>query len=134
MICMALLPCALASGAGEEAAAREPLEAYLRGHAMASAEEMDRAFHPQARIQGVRADGSFADWSLEEYKKGFTGKRAPDEDKRKRSIDFIDIRGDAAVARVTLDYPAARFTDYFLLLRRDGRWVIMNKVFHVQKK
>ena len=33
-----------------------------------------------------------------------------------------------------LDYPAVRITDYFTLLKVDGTWKIMNKVFHSEPK
>lgn len=117
-----------------ETAARLPLEAYIRGHATGNPAEMDRAFHPNAHIQGTRADGAFVDWSLADYKRGFNGSPAPDEAQRKRSIDFLEIRGNTAIARLTLDYPSAVFTDYFLLMSLNGEWRIMNKIFHVQLK
>lgn len=130
---LAFLTMALAQSPADSAA-RLPLEAYLRGHATANPTEMDRAFHPSARIQGLRLDGNFADWSLSDYKRGFTGTPAPDESQRKRSIDFLEVRGNTAIARVTLDYPTAVFTDYFLLMSLNGEWRIMNKIFHVQRK
>ena len=60
---------------------------------------------------------------------GFKGKPAEDEAKRKRSIDQIDVTGNAAMARVTLNYPSGTFTDYFVLLKVDGEWKIANKVW-----
>jgi hypothetical protein len=131
---LALAITLFASDADQQAAARLPIEAYLRGHATQNPAEMDRAFLPTARIQGVRLDGKYMDWSLEEYKRGFSGKPFPDEAQRKRTIDLIDIRGTAAIARATLDYPSAVFTDYFLLLLQNGEWRIANKVFSVRAK
>jgi hypothetical protein len=124
----------LLAQAGEEAAARKPVEDYLQGHATGKAEHMDRAFHPGAHIQGHRLGGTFVDWTLEEYKKGFRGTPAEDEAQRKRTIDFVQVNGTAGIAKATLDYPAAIFTDYFVLLKHEGQWKIMNKVFAVQKK
>lgn len=45
---------------------------------------------------------------------------------------MVDVTGNAAVARIELDYPAAFITDYFSLLKIDGEWKIMNKIFHVR--
>ena len=59
---------------------------------------------------------------------------AEDEAKRKRSIDQVDVTGNAAMARVTLDYPSGTFTDYFVLLKVDGEWKIANKVWTRQPK
>ena len=57
-----------------------------------------------------------------------------DESQRKRRIDRIDVSGNAAMARVTLDYPSGTFTDYFVLLKVNGEWKIANKVWTRQPK
>jgi hypothetical protein len=62
------------------------------------------------------------------------GTPAADEAQRKRRVDFIDITGDAAVAKLTLDYPEVTFTDYLLLLKVDGEWKIVNKTFNSNRK
>ena len=40
----------------------------------------------------------------------------------------IDITGIAASAKIELDYPEIFFTDYFLLLKVDGEWKIIDKI------
>ena len=117
----------------ERALARKPLEAYLQGHATGDAAHMRRAFLPTAHVEGMR-DGKFVSRTLEEYLAGFNGKPAGDEAQRRRRIDTIDISGNAAMARVNLDYPATVLTDYFVLLKVDGEWKIANKVWTAQKK
>jgi Putative lumazine-binding len=39
------------------------------------------------------------------------------------------VVGDAAVAKIALKRPGARLTDYMSLLKVDGRWLIVNKIF-----
>ena len=112
----------------EQAAVRAPLEAYLQGHATGDGAFMRKAFLPTAHIEGIR-DGKFLSWTADEYIAGFKGKPAEDEAERKRSIDQVDVTGNAAMARVTLDYPSGTFTDYFVLLKVDGEWKIANKVW-----
>ena len=119
---------ALAQQASEDAAVRKPLEAYLQGHATGDASHMRSAFLPTAHIEGIR-DGKFLSWTADEYIAGFNGKPATDEAQRRRSIDEVDVSGNAAMARVTLDYPSGTFTDYFVLLKVDGEWKIANKVW-----
>ncbi len=46
-------------------------------------------------------------------------------------IVSIDITGDTAVVKVIDEYLGSKFTDYLTMLRTDGRWVIVNKVFYV---
>ena len=118
----------LAATPDDVAAARKPLEAYLQGHATGDGAWMRKAFLPTAHIEGIR-DGKFLSWTTDEYIAGFKGKPADDEAKRKRSIDAVDINGNAAMARITLDYPSGVFTDYLVLLKVDGEWKIANKVW-----
>lgn len=66
---------------------------------------------------------------MDDYTSRFTGKPAPDEATRKRTIDSVNISGNAAMARATLVHGATTFTDYFVLLKVDGEWKIANKVY-----
>ena len=119
--------------AAEAAAVRVPLASYLKGHATGDGAYMRKAFLPTARIEGIR-DGKFVSWTVDEYAAGFKGAPAADEAQRKRSVDAVDVSGNAAMARVTLDYPSGTFTDYFVLLKVDGEWKIANKVWTRQPK
>ena len=117
----------------EKAAARVPLENYLKGHATGEAEYMRKAFHTEGKLIFMR-DGKYTTRTFEEYIGGMSGKPAPDEAKRKRWIESIDISGDAAVGKIILDYPSGKFTDYMTLLKIDGEWKIVNKSFHLERK
>lgn len=121
------------SDTAEMAAVRIPLQSYLQGHATGDGATMRKAFLPTAHIEGIR-DGKFVSWTVDEYVAGFKGTPAPDEAQRKRSIDEVDVSGNAAMARVTLDYPSGAFTDYFVLLKVDGEWKIANKAWTRQPK
>ena len=126
---MSFLPVAAVTGQqSEEGAVRAAIEQYFRGHATGSAAEMRKAFLPTAHIEGVR-NGTFTSWTADDYSSRFTGKPAPDEATRKRTIDSIDVSGTAAMVRATLVHGATTFTDYFVLLKVDGSWKIANKVY-----
>jgi len=44
----------------------------------------------------------------------------------------IDVEGDAASVRIELDnWTGHRFTDFFTLVKIDGRWQILSKVFYL---
>ena len=119
--------------ADEKAAVRVPLENYIKGHETGDGEYMKKAFHTEGNMIFVR-DGKYMTRSFAEYIKGFTGKPAADEKDRKRVIEAIDVIGTAAVAKVILDYPNVKFTDYFTLLKIEGEWKIINKSFHAEQK
>lgn len=119
--------------AAEEAAVRAAVQHYLIAHATGDGSHHEMVFHPEAKLFWVR-DGALNTRTSAEYIAGSPGKPADDEDQRRREITMVDVTGDAAVAKVVLDYPNALFTDYMSLLRVDGEWRIVNKTFTVRPK
>ena len=63
----------------------------------------------------------------EQFAEGFNGKPATDEAKRKRTYEIVDMAENFAAVRVNLDYPGWRGVDYVVLLKVDGKWMIMSK-------
>lgn len=118
-----------AARSAEQDAVCQPIEQYFLGHAHDDAAFMRRAFLPTAHIESMR-DGVFTSWPLELYCARFKGVPAADEASRRRTIDWLDIGGDAACAKVTLVHGASTFTDYFVLLNTGAGWRIANKAFH----
>lgn len=119
--------------ADEKDLARIPLENYLKGHATGNPEFIRQAFYKDARIMAFR-DGKITNLSVEEFAGRFNGKAADDEAKRRRTIESLDISGNAAIAKIVLDYPAVKFVDYMSLLKIDGEWKIVNKSFYAEPK
>jgi hypothetical protein len=119
--------------ADEEAAVRAAVQHYLIAHATGDGSHHEMVFHPEAKLFWIR-DGALSTRTSAEYIAGSPGKPADDEDQRRREITMVDVTGDAAVAKVVLDYPNALFTDYMSLLKIDGEWRIVNKTFTVQPK
>ena len=111
---------------------RQVIGVYFRGHATANADTMRAAFLPTAHIEGMR-NGAFTSWTVDQYVANFRGTPAPDEATRTRVIDVVDRSGTAAMAKATLKHGATTFTDYFVLLKSDGKWLIANKVYHAQR-
>jgi hypothetical protein len=130
----------LAGGAfaqdSEKAAVRVPLENYIKAHATGDPEYARKAFHTEGNMTFIR-DGKFTSETIDSFiKRAFTGKPAADEDKRQggRKIDAVDVNGNAAVAKIVLDYPNVKFVDYMTLLKINGEWKIVNKSFYAEPK
>lgn len=117
----------------DEAGARAAVNHYLAGHITGSADEFRAAFHPKAMLYWNR-DGTFAERTGADYIAAAPGKPADDEAQRRRTIESLDVTGNAAMAKVVLDYPTVRFTDYLSLVKADGAWKIVNKIFNVERK
>ncbi len=105
------------------------VQQYIDGARSGKGEDMRPAFHKDATIFGYVGPDLFAgpiqqlfDWNDENGPA--TGLQA-----HIASIDLIDT---AATVRLELDdWTGLRFTDLFTLLKVDGEWKIMNKVFHL---
>jgi hypothetical protein len=105
------------------------IQPYINGAKSGKGEDMKPAFHQDATIFGYAGPDLFAgpiqqlfDWNDENGPA--TGLKA-----RIASIDLIDT---VATVRLELDnWTGSRFTDLFTLLKVDGEWKIMNKVFHL---
>ena len=102
---------------------------YLDGAKSGKGNDMKPAFHTDATIFGYAGDELFAgpiqrlfDWTDENGP-------APELEAK---IANIDIEGTIATVRLELDnWIGHKYTDLFTLLKVDGTWKIMNKVFHL---
>jgi hypothetical protein len=124
---------AFSATTADEQEVRAVLDHYLAGHATGDGAHFRMVFHPDSKLYFNR-EGKFSTRTAEEYISAASGKPAPDEPQRKRRIVSVDVSGDAAQAKVELDYPTVFFTDYFNLLKVDGKWVIVNKTFNARPK
>ena len=105
------------------------IRVYVKGAESGKGEDMKPAFHENATVFGYIGEDLFAgpiqslfDWNDE---------NGPASELKARIAD-IDITGTVATVRLELDnWTGHRFTDLFTLLKIDGLWKIMNKVFHL---
>ena len=114
----------------DEAAIRQTVQYYFDGGMNRDSVALRKAFHPDARMLFVR-DGQLVVVPIGEYIARVAGDRPkPGEvDSTRRRVTSVDVAGDAGVARLELEGPDALVTDYMSLLKVDGRWVIVNKIF-----
>ncbi len=107
----------------------EVVQRYIDGARSGRGDDMKPAFHTDATIFGYVGADLFAgpiqllfDWNDE---------NGPATELHAR-IASIDLIGTVATVRVELDnWTGHRFSDLFTLLKVDGEWKIMNKVFHL---
>ena len=119
----------LPTNVSEYGAIVKVVQHYIDGAKSGSGDEMKLAFHKDATIFGYIGADLFAGpiqqlfaWNDEDG--DATGLQA--------RIASIDLIGTIATVRLELDnWTDHRYTDLFTLLRVDGEWKIMNKVFHL---
>ncbi len=94
-----------------------------------------KAFHPQARLEGIMAGQFFAGMTMESFCKFVTlmPKPADTKDKRDCRFDVLDQTGDQAVLKVTDYIFGVWFTDYLSLLKTKDGWRVVNKTYYSDK-
>ncbi len=114
----------------DEAAIRQTVQYYFDGGKNRDSVALRKAFHPEARMLFAK-DGQLAVVPIGEYiARVASDKPKPGEvDSTKRRVTSVDVAGDAAIARLELERPDMLITDYMSLLKVDGRWQIVNKIF-----
>lgn len=114
----------------DEAAIRQTVQYYFDGGRNRDSVALRKAFHPDARMLFAK-EGKLVVVPIGDYIARVTAeKRNPGEvDSTRRRVTSVDVAGDAAIARLELERPDALLTDYMSLLKVDGRWVIVNKIF-----
>ena len=119
----------VSTDADDRDAITQVVQHYIDGAKSGRGADMKPAFHEDATIFGYVGPDLFAgpiqqlfDWN--DQNGPATGLQA--------RIADIDLAGTVATVRLELDnWTGHRFTDLFTLLKLDGQWKIMNKVFHL---
>ncbi|MDN2697089.1 nuclear transport factor 2 family protein [Janthinobacterium sp. SUN073] len=106
------------------------LNQYNVGGAQADSSIMRPAFSSQATIFGVDGDDKLTGGPIEGLFEIIDSAFRPSPQAR-AAIVRVDIVGTAASARVdTDDISGFRFTDFFNLLKVQGEWSIVSKIYH----
>ncbi len=112
----------------DEAAIRETVQAYFDGMVLGEPERLRAAFHEDAYLIGITRDGPtripFAEWSAR------MTRPLPNPEQFRNRVVSVDVVGMAAVAKTDLDWPSVHYVDYLSLLKVDGEWKIVNKIWH----
>lgn len=100
---------------------------YIEGTANGEPERLRRAFHPDFNLYTVNDQDSLWVRSGEQY---IAGIKPGERNDRQGRIISIDVENNAAMAKAEIVVPGWRvFTDYFLLLRYEGAWRIVQKSY-----
>lgn len=104
---------------------------YLEGGTNNDFETLKKAFHPDATMKFVSNDGYKEVNAIEFFKK--VTKPGPKQD-RETSIAYINVSGNTASAKLEINYATSSITDYMNLLKIDGKWWVVNKIYSRRKK
>jgi ketosteroid isomerase-like protein len=120
----------------DEDAIRETVQRYFDGIMRYDADLLRQAFHPDAQIMASfpGARRTYYNGSLEEWLQFTTGEAPADPSAYTNTIVSIDIAETAAVAKTDLVWPDVHYVDYLSLLKIDGTWKIVNKIWYQERE
>ena len=103
---------------------------YFEGVRNSDTAAAHRAFHPVAVMYSIR-DGKLAERSIPDWLTAIAERapKPPKPDAVQRRVVSVDVTGNAAVAKTELVQSEAVVTDYLSLLKVDGEWIIVGKIF-----
>jgi hypothetical protein len=117
----------------EESAVRAVVESYLHGLKFNDVASLRKAFWPEARLIFAKRDGTLGQLTQEAWYAGFA-QSAGKEEEGSLQIVSLEVTRDIATVKVVEEYPGSRYTDYLSLLRFDGGWKIVNKVYTAERR
>lgn len=117
----------------DRAAIERTVGYYFAAGDNGDADSLAKAFHPEAKMLFKR-DGKLAQLGQPEWQDRIRKATAPPTKANWRKIVSVDVDGDAAVAKCISDFDTFQFIDYMSLLKIDGEWKIVNKIFHRKEK
>ena len=108
------------------------LTTYFDGLYHSDTQRLRTVFHPKA-ICACATDGSLLHLTMDEYFPVVDKRPSPasrNEPRRDRIVSIEFAGPVTAIARVECAIGPKFFTDLLTLVRLDGRWQIISKVFH----
>jgi len=110
------------------------LQDYFEGLHRSDSDSLRRVFHPSA-LYACATDGALTTLRMDEYFPIIDKRPSPSSrgDPRSDRIVAIEFAGPVtALARVECSILPKHFVDLLTLIRIDGRWQVIAKVFHYE--
>ena len=109
------------------------IQDYFQGYQQADTKLIQNAFHADTRLLSVD-NGKLDKTEMSDWLKSLEDRRLRgDIRKGILKIESIDATDYAASVKVNITFPAFAFTDYLSLLKIDGKWLIVGKIYHFKE-
>lgn len=111
------------------------IQTYLDGLYEGDTKKLRQSFHEVCHLHAL-TDGKVSALSLESWCKLVEGRASPKSQNFDRGLERVirveESAPNCANVTLTCAVPGRLFTDHLSLLKADGRWQIVNKIFHSQ--
>ena len=110
----------------DEEGVKECLQNYMSG----IGDRVEKAFHPSASMKYVDyKTGEFKDIPIAEFITRVKSNPNAGKSDRKIEIVSMNIEGNAAQAKIKIESGTVVMNDYMNLLKINGEWKIVSKIF-----
>lgn len=104
---------------------------YLDGATLGDSVMFSKAFYGGGQMLYMRND-TLRTMALKDFMAG--ARNNGQRQQRITRIDGIQVYGNAAQAKLTIEYPTFYFHDMMSLLRTENGWKIVSKIFYREEK
>ena len=119
---------AVSNPSADEAAIRGAVDDYFRANDQRRPDLLYQAFQPSLVMYSVKPDGSLTGLDLARWAARLA-EASSVKPAQKRSIEWLEVHGDAASAETLSVFEDHQFRDFLSLLKVQGRWRIVGKVY-----
>jgi hypothetical protein len=122
----------MTAAAGDFAAITEVVALYFDGLYFSDTSRLREVFHPKAQYVCV-TDGTLLHRDMAEYFPVVDARPSPASRDEVRRDEIVSVEfAEPVTARVALRCAIGtrHFTDFLTLIKLDGRWQVISKVFH----
>lgn len=109
------------------------IQDYFEGYQKADVGLIQKAFHQDTRLLSID-EGKLDVTEMKDWIKNLEDRHLRGDIRKGRlTITSIDVTNDTAVAKLKIRFEAFEFTDYLSLLKIEGKWLVVGKIYHFQK-
>jgi hypothetical protein len=109
------------------------IQDYFQGYQQADIFLIQNSFHPQTKLLSI-TNGKMDVTEMKDWLKSLEARRMRGDIRiGKLKIESIDVTDQAAAVKLKIRFQTFEFTDYLSLLRIDGMWVIVGKIYHYRE-
>lgn len=121
------------TGIAQNKTDEEGVKACLENYMSGEGDKVEKAFHPSATMKYIEAQsGEFKDVPIADYIARVKANTSKTE--RKIEIVSMNVEGTAAHAKIKIELEKVILYDYMNLLKINGEWKIVSKIFSRQTK
>ena len=124
-------PAPLDEMSADEQGIRQAVQYYFDGGRNADSATMGKGFESSVAHMLYVRDNKLNDVPIPQFLARIAAQRTPEfkPDNNQRRVVSVDFTGNAAIAKLETVTPENLVIDYMSLLKVDGRWKIVNKIF-----